>query len=228
MAKKTDQRVILPSDRYAVPTDRDLVRHMSDMDVSDRQRSLELTSEVLPAARIVIRSDRKLTGDDVDVLTDAYIHASQIRALGDVLKSEIRDRVQRDFDAKGVLEITSDRFETQFSNSKPNRSVTFDLDGLRRDHPEILKLVTGRSGKPMSKDDRKELDDRAEALRTRISDLNRELAMLQSKIAADDSARETKINEELLDQLISNDSDLEEYRHVTVSSSRFYFKNIKR
>lgn len=228
MAKKSEEKnVILPSERYEVPTEKELTKIMSEMKVDLRQKTLEEAGALLPDVRKIIDSTRALTDSDVDDLTEAYIYAGQIASLGSVIKSEIKNRVQSDLDKKNVLSIDSPRFETEFTNSEPKRTVTFDIEGLKEDHPDIVKMVSGRSGKPLSKADRAELDEQAEQLKTRLQDLNKKLANIQARIAADDRAHQVEINEDLLDRIIDNDDSLQRFRHVTKTSSRFYFKNHK-
>lgn len=221
------KKVVVPTERYEVRTAAALTKEITTSRLEDREEMVESLPKTMSDAAAVVSSTRRLNDDDVDMLTAAYIDATNVETLGKVLKDEIKNRVLKDLEAKDVLEIDSRRYETYFSKSKPNRVVTFDIEGLKRDHPEIVQMVLSRTGKPLPAKERRLVDEQADTLRLRIADLQKQLAMLNSKIAADDKAHEEKIDEELLDRLISANPELEQFRTVQVSSSRFYFKTRK-
>lgn len=210
-------KAIVQPDRIEVSTDTKVAKTAKEAPLESVQGQIvDLVSRIDGIGTLA--ATRKFIKDNPDGFAETYsalrtastMLPIELSKVNDILKEVIED---------GGDPIVSEMHDVQWTLSEKKTTVTYDLDGLKEDHPDIYKKVHVRNGKPMKKTERKELDDKVEELEAQLEELRK--AQM-----ADDVAGEYSVNETALESLTRSDEDLAKYRIEKDNPRRLYFKNL--
>lgn len=216
--KSTKVKAIVRPDRIDVITDKKVKEDTHEASLKQVQPQVkELVAQIdgLDSAAsveaLITKDPDKLAESYSALRTVANIIPIELSKVNDIIKEHIEDTDEP---------VVSERHEVQWTLSEKKFKVEYDLDGLKKDHPEVYRKVNVRNGKPMKKADRQALDDK-------VADLEAQLAKLREQQVADDVAASYSLNESALDALAATDEEIAKYRIVSQNPRKFYFKNLK-
>lgn len=161
---------------------------------------------------------KKALKKNTDEVAEAYASMKEASIVLDAQVSRVNDAV-RQIIGDSEETIASERHDVEWSLSKPSEKVTYDLDALKEERPDLYKKVYKKNGKSMKKAEREELD-------SQIDELESQLSELRKKQVVDDASKGHTLNTEMLDKIIDSDAGLGKYRTKTIGKRSLYFKNI--
>lgn len=161
---------------------------------------------------------KKALEKNTDEVAEAYASMKEASIVLAAQVSKVNDAVRKIIgDSENT--IVSEKHDVEWSLSRPKENVTYDLDALKEERPDLYRKVYKKNGKSMKKSEREELD-------SQIDELESQLSELRKKQVVDDASKGHTLNTEMLDKIIDSDVELEKYRTKTVGKRSLYFKNI--
>lgn len=155
-----------------------------------------------------------------DLMADARIAATEVRSMCEVLLEHVNSYMRESLEESGQLVIECPSTGTEFALSTPKVEVSYDLDGLKADRPDVFAACDRPNGTPMDDEERAKLDARREALAKMLEEADK-------AIAEDDHARGTTFSTKRFEVMAEDEPELNRYRRVTSKSRNMYFRNTK-
>jgi hypothetical protein len=214
MKGKAMKTAIVPRHPFAEVSSSSMKAWVSEASKEDvLQEVSEYNDNLERFEKAVVKADR--SDASVKTYSDAYVHASKLAAYFNAALDKIKNI------AIQVGTFESDEYSLKFSvEGGKEKAREYDLDALKKDHPDVYRKVTFKNGKPMLKADRKKLDDEASRLKAELQEVNK-------KIIEDNANKQVYVNEQLFDNAVESDPDIANYRTIKYGSKRFQVRELK-
>lgn len=191
----------------------DVVKQVKDITSSS-------TDEQLEALKALESNELEFDEDSSSLIASLYWDVVKSRVALQTVNDKMKNLIREEMEAEGKSTVEASVIRAKFQLSKSNVTVSYDVDSLKTERPDVYDKCTDFSGKPMSDEERADVEND-------IAKLQKLLAELNKKIVEDNAAKTPIFNEKLFQSIANEDDSLKKFIDVKTAKPRLYFKEMK-
>lgn len=178
------------------------------------------TDEQLEALKALESNELEFDEDSASLIASLYWDVVKSRVALQTVNDKMKNLIREEMEAEGKSTVEASVIRAKFQLSKPNVTVSYDVDSLKTERPDVYDRCTDFSGKPMSDEERADVENDIAKLQKLLADLNK-------KIVEDNAAKTPIFNEKLFQSMANEDDTLKKFIDVKTAKPRLYFKEMK-